>query len=107
MSAPAVLGSVITALAEQARGHLERIEQQNRQILEALKALVGAGGLAPVSLDVAAPALGKSVATLRRLAAAGKLPGAIRIGRSWRVDLGAVRPATPETISELAEAARR
>ena len=100
------IGAVVASLVELPL-RLARIESQQREILARLNALAGASALAPVSLDVAAPALGKSVATLRRLAGAGKLPGAVRIGRSWRIDLGACRSTTPEHIAELAAEARR
>jgi hypothetical protein len=85
----------------------DELREQLAPVRASLEALAGAGALAPVSLDAAAPVLGKSVATLRRLAGVGKLPGAIRIGRSWRIDLGAVRSPTPETVSEMAAEARR
>lgn len=57
----------------------------------AIDALAGSAAIGPVPLDGAAAALGKSVRTLRRLAAAGQLPGAKKIGASWRVDLAALR----------------
>ena len=84
----------------------DELREQLAPVRASLDALAGAGALAPVSLDAAAPVLGKSVATLRRLAGAGRLPGAIRIGRSWRIDLGAVRSPTPEHVAELATEAR-
>jgi hypothetical protein len=98
-----VVGALVAALVELPM-RLARIEAQQRQILARMDALAGA--LAPVDLVAAAPVLGKSVATLRRLAGAGKLPGAIRIGRSWRVALGAVRPPTPEHVGTFGAAAR-
>jgi excisionase family DNA binding protein len=65
-------------------------------ILERLDALAAAALPSLVDLEEAAKRLGKSPSTLRRLAGEGRLPGAIRVGRSWRVDLRAVRPATTE-----------
>lgn len=73
----------------------------------AIEALAASAVTAPVTLDAAAGALGRSPATLRRLAAAGKLPGAVRVGRAWRVDLGAMRAAgSQDRIGQLAAAAR-
>ena len=62
----------------------------------------------PVLVDVAEAArrLGKSTSAVRRMAADGEIP-ARRIGRSWRIDLAACRPVTPETIAKLATEARR
>jgi len=85
----------------------DELREQLAPMRAAIDAFAGAGALAPVDLVAAAPVLGKSVATLRRLAGAGKLPGAVRIGRSWRIDLGACRSTTPEHIAELAAEARR
>ena len=87
---------------------LDRIEAQQRKILAALEAVAGGAALAPVSLDVAAPLLGRTPETLRRLAVAGKLPGAVRLGRAWRIDLAALRAAgDQDRIAELAQEARK
>jgi hypothetical protein len=75
-------------------------------LITRLDALAAATPPALVGLEEASRRLGKSTSSLRRLAGEGLLPGAIRIGRSWRIDLTAVRPATPETISVLAAEAR-
>ena len=104
MSSPVAIDAILRQLVREAVR--DELREQLGPVRAAVDALAGAGALAPVSLDVAAPALGKSVATLRRLAGAGKLPGAIRIGRSWRIDLGAVRSPRPEEIAELASEAR-
>jgi hypothetical protein len=73
----------------------------------AVEAMAHAGALAPISLDAAAPVLEKSVATLRRLAAAGKLPGAMRVGRSWQINLRQMNgTAGGDEIGELAQVAR-
>ena len=100
------LAAALSALLD-LPARLDRVEQQQAQILAALGAMASAGSLAPVSLDAAAPALGKSVATLRRLAAAGRLPGALRVGRTWKVDLGAMRGASgDDEVGRLAQEAR-
>jgi hypothetical protein len=104
VSAPVAIDWVLRQLVREAVR--DELREQLAPMRASLDALAGAGALAPVSLDAAAPVFGKSVATLRRLAAAGKLPGALRVGRSWRIDLGAVRSPTPETVSELAAEAR-
>jgi excisionase family DNA binding protein len=54
----------------------------------------------------AAARLGVSISTLRRRIRAGDVP-VTRIGRSVRVDLGALRPADQAEVVRLAEAARR
>jgi excisionase family DNA binding protein len=54
----------------------------------------------------AAKVLGVSISTLRRRIRAGDVP-VTRIGRSVRVDLGALRPADQAEVVRLAEAARR
>jgi hypothetical protein len=105
VNATAAIDGVLRQLVREAVR--DELREQLAPVRASLEALAGAGALAPVSLDAAAPVLGKSVATLRRLAGAGKLPGAIRIGRSWRIDLSAVRSPTPETVSRLTSEARR
>ncbi len=62
----------------------------------------------PASIDIATYAERNDVApaTARRWAAAGKIPGAIRVGRSWRVDVRAAAPATDDEIAVLAAEAR-
>lgn len=69
----------------------DELAVQLAPIRAAVEALAGGAAVGPVGLEAAAPALGKSVATLRRLAAAGRLPGAFRVGRSWKLDLGRMR----------------
>jgi hypothetical protein len=86
---------------------LDRIEAQQQKILAAVEALAGGAAVGPVPLASAARVLGRSVATCRRLAVAGRLPGAVRIGRSWYCDLSALRAAGAEDrIAELAAEAR-
>jgi hypothetical protein len=94
------LDAFVRHLVREELGAVLRLELA--PIRGALNALARGAAVGPISLDAAAPALGKSPATLRRLAAAGKLPGAIRIGRSWRIDLAACRPKSPEEIAQLA-----
>ena len=96
------IAAVFATLAE-LPGRLARFEAQQREILERIAALAPP---AVMSLEDASQHLGASPATLRRRAAAGELPGAVRRGRRWFVDLNAARPPTPETIGQLAEAAR-
>jgi excisionase family DNA binding protein len=48
-----------------------------------------------LTLPVAAEVLGISAETARKLAVRGELPGAIRIGRQWRVS----RPALEQFLS--------
>jgi excisionase family DNA binding protein len=75
-------------------------------IRAALEALTAASPPALVDVATAAERLGKSPATVRRMAAAGELP-ARRVGkRSWRIDLAACRPATAEDVARLAREAR-
>jgi hypothetical protein len=83
----------------------DRIERLLERLVGGQEAMAQSGALAPVDLAAAAPALGKSVATLRRMAKAGQLPGAFRMGRSWRVRLGDVR-GQPDEIGQLAAEAR-
>lgn len=86
----------------------DELRDQLAPLRAAVEALAASAVTAPVPLEAAAGALGKSPATLRRLAASGKLPGAIRVGRQWRVDLGAMRAAgAQDRIGELAAEARR
>lgn len=59
-----------------------------------------------VSPPEAAVRLGVSLSTVRRRIRAGEVP-VTRIGRSVRVDLGALRPADDAEVVRLAEAARR
>jgi excisionase family DNA binding protein len=68
-------------------------------------ALAAAAPPALVDVETAAARLGLSAATVRRQAAAGELP-ARRVGRAWRIDLAALRPAQPEEIARLAREAR-
>jgi excisionase family DNA binding protein len=84
---------------------LDRIERLLERLVGGQEAMAHAGALAPVDLAAAAPVLGKSVATLRRMAKAGQLPGAFRMGRSWRIRLGDVR-AQDDEIGQLAQQAR-
>jgi excisionase family DNA binding protein len=70
-----------------------------------LAALAAASPPALVTVDVAAERLGKSPSSVRAMCARGELP-ARRVGRSWRIDMAALRPASPETISRLAREAR-
>jgi len=58
-----------------------------------------------VTLAEAAERLGVSVRTLRRRVKDGTLP-VRRIGRSLRVDLDALRPASPDEVERQARAAR-
>jgi hypothetical protein len=86
---------------------MSRIEAQQREILARLDALAGGAAIGPVDLTAAGRALGKAPSTLRRLAAVGRLPGALRVGRSWRVDLSAMRAAgSDDRIGSLAAEAR-
>ncbi len=85
---------------------LDRMEQQQARIFAAVEAMGGAGALGPVDLAAAAPVLKKSVATLRRLAKRGELPGAVRVGRSWKIRLGDVR-APADEVGRLAAEARQ
>jgi Helix-turn-helix domain len=103
-SLEALVPQLLSALREEMRS---AVAAELAPMRAAIDALAGGAAIGPISLDAAAPVLGKSVATLRRLAGAGKLPGAMRIGRSWRIDLGAVRPPRPEQIADLAAEARR
>jgi excisionase family DNA binding protein len=70
-----------------------------------LDALTAAAPPALVTIDVAAERLAKSPSTVRAMCAAGELP-ARRVGRSWRVDLAALRPTEPAEIARLARVAR-
>ncbi len=54
----------------------------------------------------AARVLGISISTLRRRIRTGDVP-VVRIGRSVRVDLGALRPADSAEVVRLADMARR
>ncbi|HVX95506.1 MAG TPA: helix-turn-helix domain-containing protein [Polyangia bacterium] len=85
---------------------LERaVARQLAPIYARLDELAAAAPPALVDVEVAAERLGLSVATVRRQAAAGVLP-ARRVGRSWRIDLAALRPVKPEQIEQLAREAR-
>jgi hypothetical protein len=75
-------------------------------IVERLDALTAAAPPATIDLTTYAERNGVAVATARRWAAAGKLKGAVRVGRSWRVDVRAAVPATDDEIAALAAAAR-
>ncbi len=59
-----------------------------------------------VSMSDAARVLGVSISTLRRRIRTGEVP-VVRIGRSVRVDLGALCPADRTEVVRLVEAARR
>jgi excisionase family DNA binding protein len=70
-----------------------------------LETLAAAAPPALVTVDVAAERLGKSRSSVRAMCARGDLP-ARRVGKSWRVDLAALRPTLPEEIAKLAREAR-
>jgi excisionase family DNA binding protein len=72
---------------------------------EQVAALAAATPPALVDVETAAARLGLSAATVRRQAVAGELP-ARRVGRAWRIDLAALRPATMDQVAELARKAR-
>jgi excisionase family DNA binding protein len=75
-------------------------------LLARLDALTAAAPPSLVTVDEAARRLQKSPARIRAMAAAGDLP-ACRVGRSWRIDLAAVRPVPVEQVVLLAADARR
>lgn len=59
-----------------------------------------------VAVPEAARFLGVSVSTLRRRIRSGEV-NVIRVGRSIRIDLAALRPADEADVVRLADAARR
>lgn len=86
---------------------LARIEAQQREILSRLDELATATLPALVTLEDAVRRMRKSARACRRLAVEGVLPGAVRVGRIWRVDLTALRPPTLEHVGTFAAEARR
>jgi hypothetical protein len=84
-------------------GLRDELASQLAPIRAAIEALAKSGGaIGDVDLAAAAPHFNRSVATLRRMAKAGTLPGSYRLGRSWRVRLG----TTADEIGDLARGAR-
>src|SRR4051812_6274035 len=77
-----------------------------RPILDRLDEIVALLPPTLVTPAEAAVALKVSPATMRRRIADGTIPS-VRIGRSVRVDLAALRPVPRERIAELAQVARR
>jgi excisionase family DNA binding protein len=86
-------------------GDVFALRREVRLLTDRLEALTAMVPPALVDVAEAARRLGKSPSAVRRMAAEGVLP-ARRIGRSWRIDLAACRPATPEQVAELAREAR-
>jgi excisionase family DNA binding protein len=83
----------------------EVVRRELGPLREQLAALAAAAPPVLVTVEVAAERLGLSLATVRRQAASGVLP-ARRCGRSWRIDLGALRPRSTDEIERLAREAR-
>jgi excisionase family DNA binding protein len=74
------------------------------EVRAALEDLEARRELDPLPIPEAARKLGVSVSTLRRRISAGEVP-VVRLGRTVRVDMAAVKPAEAK-IARLALAAR-
>jgi excisionase family DNA binding protein len=85
---------------------LVALEAEVRGLREEVVRLRTSAPLLLVAPPEAATRLGVSLSTLRRRIRSGEVP-VTRIGRSIRVDLGALRPADQAEVTRLAEAARR
>jgi excisionase family DNA binding protein len=85
---------------------ISALEAQVTTLTESIEKLRRASPSTFVPMSEAASRLGVSLSTLRRRIRAGDVP-VVRIGRSVRVDLGALRPADQAEVARLTEAARR
>lgn len=102
--APSIsLDGAFAAVVAQVVRDVLRVEMAD--VRAKLAALAAATPPALVTVEVAAERLGKSTATIRRMAAAGGIP-AKRVGRSWRIDLASIRPASIEQLHAMAAEAR-
>jgi len=99
--------SIEALLAARIRADVEdALRTQLAPLIAAIAALTEAVPPAYVDVATAAKRLGLSASRVRAMCAEGSLP-AVRIGRSWRVDLARLpRPATSREIAGLAAAAR-
>ena len=82
------------------------LEAQVTALTEAVEGLRRAVPGSFVPVPEAARILGVSLSTMRRRIRVGEVP-VKRIGRSVRVDLGALRPPADADVARLADAARR
>jgi excisionase family DNA binding protein len=93
--------AIAAAVAAQVRPVQVELARVARELADLRRALPPS----LVTLQDAASRLGVSLSTIRRKVAAGEIPS-IRVGRSVRLDLGALRPLDVDEVAQLARAAR-
>jgi len=84
---------------------LADLQRQVADLTEAVRSMEKHLPSLLVTVGEAGRVLGYSAASIRRWAVAGAIP-AVRLGRSWRVDLSKIRGSDPDEIARLAREAR-
>jgi excisionase family DNA binding protein len=94
----ALAEEIIAAHLTPLRAEVARLADEVRQLRRAMPPLL-------VTQREAAKTLGVSLSTIQRKVKSGEVPS-VRVGKSVRVDLAAVRPLGAEEVARLAREAR-